>query len=101
MPVTTSDPMVKATAYVKPDQSMLIALGNFGSNKTTVTLTLFKPGSDSSGGGGILSARAIEAYQPARTFKLEFEAGVGAGASAVSVGIPVQAKGGWLLERST
>jgi hypothetical protein len=100
VPVTTSDPMVKATAYVKPDQSMLIALGNFGSNKTTVTLT-FKPGSDSSGGRGILSARAIEAYQPARTFKLEFEAGVGAGASAVSVGIPVQAKGGWLLERST
>ena len=86
VPVTTSDPLVKATAYVKADLSMLIALGNFGSNATTVTLT-FKDGKARK-----LSARAIEAYQPAR----EFEVGVGSGITNV----PVQAKGGWLLERA-
>ena len=77
--VTTSDPAVKATVYLKEDKSMLIALGNFGSNMTRVTLT-FQDGKPKK-----LSARAIEAYQPARAF--------GAGEA-----VPVQAKGGWLLE---
>jgi hypothetical protein len=86
VPVTTSDPLVKATAYVKADLSMLIALGNFGANETTVTLT-FKDGKARK-----LSARAIEAYQPAR----EFDVGAGSDISHV----PVQAKGGWLLERA-
>lgn len=86
VPVTTSDPLVKATAYVKADLSMLIALGNFGPKATTVTLT-FKDGKARK-----LSARAIDAYQPAR----EFDVGVG---SAIT-NVPVQAKGGWLLERA-
>ena len=87
VPVTTSDPSVKATAYVKADQSMLIALGNFGANATTVTLT-FKDGKLRK-----LSARAIQAYQPAR----DFDVAVG----SVIANIPVHAKGGWLLERAS
>eukprot|EP01052_Picozoa_sp_SAG31_P007322 SAG31_NODE_348_length_17296_cov_5.089482_13_plen_305_part_00 len=103
VPVTTSSPLVKATVYVKADASMLIALANFGNQLTTVTLT-FKGGG---GGGDIkkigrkLSARAIEAYQPAREFTLEVNAAAGAEATVVSTGIPVHAKGGWLLETST
>ena len=114
VPVTTSDPMVKASVYVKPDNSMLIAIGNFGANATTVTLTL----KNSEGGRGVgvkkagagkLVARAIEAYQPEREFglleqQLQVNGATAAARGAeerniVSVGIPVQAKGGWLLER--
>jgi hypothetical protein len=86
-PVTTSDPDVKATVYIKQrEQLMLIAIGNFGKNDSSVTLTFKKSsGQLHSGGEQQLVAREIEAYQPAKTF------------SAASP-IPVASKRGWLLE---
>ena len=81
-PVTTSDPKVKATAYVK-DHALLIALGNFGKNESLVTLTLTGTLAPKVKGGW--TARAIEGYQPARTF-------------ALGEAIPVAGKRGWLLE---
>ena len=64
---------------------MLVALGHFGDNATVTTLT-FKDGVARK-----LSARAIQAYQPARDF----------GAAAARIAVPVQAKGGWLIEVAT
>jgi hypothetical protein len=85
VPVLSSHPDVKATVYLKRDHSMLVALGHFGDNATVATLT-FKDGVARK-----LSARAIQAYQPARDF----------GAAAARIAVPVQAKGGWLIEVAT
>ena len=78
--MTTSDPAVKATVYLKPDGGMLVALANFGQNDTSVKLAF-----NASRSVTRLHARVIEAFQVARAF----------GAAEL---VPVAGKRGWLLE---
>ncbi len=82
--VKTSNPNVLATAYVK-NNKMLISIASWEKDKTEVTLTIdweklgWKPGN------AVLKAKAIENYQPAKTFALTDK-------------IMVEPLSGWLLE---
>lgn len=82
-PVQTSEPDVKATAYVKPDR-VLIAVGNFSRKEKTVRLTFdWKAlGMDSS--KAVLTAPAVQNFQAASSF-------------GVDENISIKPKQGWLL----
>ena len=86
---------VKATAFMQPHDHAggLIAVGNFGNNSVTVTLSLSThalPHTDGEPAHTMaytdvqLAADRIEAFQAAQTF-------------AAGAAIPVPAKGGYLL----
>lgn len=82
-PVTTSDPEVKATAYVKNNE-VLVSIGNFSDSDKKIRLSVnykqlgFDPSKVR------ISAPAIENFQDETQF-------------AVGAAIPVRSKEGWLL----
>ncbi|EPT33476.1 putative lipoprotein [Bacteroidetes bacterium oral taxon 272 str. F0290] len=82
-PVKTSHPLVKATAYLKPEEG-LISVGNFDSRKQSVKLTFDWDTLGISPETAVLIAPEIEGFQPAATFRLRES-------------IPIEAKKGWLL----
>ena len=82
-PVQTSDPEVKATAYVKPDQ-VLISIGNFSSKDKSVRLTFNWKALGFDPAQATLEAPQVTDFQEARSFRLDES-------------IPVKTKEGWLL----
>lgn len=82
-PVQTSDPEVKATVYVKPDQ-MLISVGNFSAKDKSVKLTFDWNAWGLDSTQVELNAPLVTDFQKARSFRWDES-------------IPIKAKEGWLL----
>ena len=82
-PVATSDPEVKATAYVK-DGSTLISIGNFSDKDKTVRLAIDWKALGFDPDKVTVTAPEIQNFQPETTFQ-------------PSDYIPVKSKEGWLL----
>lgn len=82
-PVRTSDPEVKATTYVKPDQ-VLISIGNFSAKDKSVKLTFDWKALGFDPAQVTLEAPQVTDFQEARSFRLDES-------------IPVKTKEGWLL----
>lgn len=81
--VTTNNPKVKATAYVR-DGKTLIALGNWSDKTEQVRLTIDGQQTGIDLSKARLVAPAVESFQPAAEFK-------------PGEPIPVESKKGWLL----
>jgi hypothetical protein len=81
--VTTNNPLVKATAYVR-DGKTLIALGNWSDKPEKVRLSIQWRKIGLSPATAKLKAPGIKDFQPAREF-------------GVSEDIPVESKKGWLI----
>lgn len=82
-PVTTSDPDVKATVYLKPGKA-LISIGNFSDRDKDIKLNFNWDSLLMDKRNVSLSAPAVENFQPAATFGLDDT-------------IRVKGKEGWLL----
>lgn len=82
-PVRTSNPEVKATAYVKSDK-VLISIGNFSNQEKSIYLTFDWKALDMDEAAVSLEAPFVKDFQQASTFKLNDR-------------IPVKSKEGWLL----
>ena len=82
-PVRTSDPEVKATAYVKPDK-VLVAIGNFSDQDKTIQLSFDWKALGFDPDQTVLSAPAVTDFQETRTFQKDEH-------------IFVKSKEGWLL----
>ena len=82
-PIKTSDPEVKATAYVKPDK-VLISIGNFSNQDKSIHLTFDWKALGMNEATVSLEAPFVKDFQQASTFKLDDR-------------IPVKSKEGWLL----
>ena len=82
-PVRTSDPEVKATAYVKPDK-VLVAIGNFSDQDKTIQLSFDWKALGFDPDQTVLSAPAVTDFQEAHTFQKDEH-------------IFVKSKEGWLL----
>lgn len=82
-PVRTSDPKVKATAYVKADK-VLISIGNFSNQDKSILLTFDWKALGMDKATVSLTAPFVEGFQQPATFKLNEK-------------IPVKSKEGWLL----
>lgn len=82
-PVRTSDPEVKATAYVKPDK-VLISIGNFSNQDKSIHLTFDWKALGMNEATVSLEAPFVKDFQQASTFKPNDR-------------IPVKSKEGWLL----
>lgn len=82
-PVETDNPMVKATAYVKPGK-VLVSIGNFDNADHLVRLRINWKALGMNPRRATLKAPPLKDFQDAATFAPGDE-------------IPVKAKGGWLL----
>ena len=82
-PVTTSDPLVKATAYIK-DDCTLVSIGNFDTRDKDVSLSIDFKSLGIDPAKAVITAPAIHNFQEERTFK-------------PGERIPVKAKQGWML----
>ena len=67
-PVATSDPEVKATAYVRPDRT-LIAVGNFSTDPKQVRLTIDWQAIGIPADQAVISAPEVQDFQSAQTFR--------------------------------
>lgn len=82
-PVKTTDPEVKATAYVKPDK-VLLSIGNFSDRDKDIRLTFDWKALGMDETKASLKAPLVEDFQQPATFKPNDK-------------IPVKSKEGWLL----
>ena len=81
--VTTNNPMVKATAYVR-DGKTLIALGNWSDKTEKIRLSIQWRKIGLSSATAKLKAPEVKDFQPAHEFNINKE-------------IPVESKKGWLI----
>ena len=82
-PVSTSDPEVKATAYVK-DGMTIVSIGNFSERDKTVSLTIDWKAIGINPASAVITAPKLPAFQEETVFK-------------AGQRIPVKAKEGWML----
>ncbi|MDR1498089.1 MAG: DUF6067 family protein, partial [Puniceicoccales bacterium] len=82
-PVKTNHPNVKATAYIRPDKT-LISIGNFDAKEQTVRLSFDWDKLGIKPSNAVLYAPAVKNFQEERTFRTDEN-------------IPVKGKEGWLL----
>ena len=82
-PVKTSDPEVKATAYLK-DKEVLVSIGNFSKADKAVSLSIDWKALGIDPATAVITAPKIENFQEETTFKAGNR-------------IPVKSKEGWLL----
>ena len=87
-PVTTSDPEVKATAYIK-DGTTLVSIGNFSSKDKTIRLTIDWKALGIDPAKASVTAPAIENFQEERSFAPLRMTGI--------ENLSVKAKEGWIL----
>ena len=82
-PVTTNEPLVKATAYIRPGK-VLISLGNFDTHDHTVRLQMDWKTLGLDPSKVTIEAPPVENFQEKRVF-------------GIHEPIPVKSKEGWLI----
>ena len=93
-PVWTSDPEVKATAYIKDDK-VIVSIGNFSVKDKTITLGVNWKNLGMDPATAKVSAPEIQNFQEGRSFApLRM---TGSERMTGSVTIPVESKKGWMI----
>ena len=93
-PVWTSDPEVKATAYIKDDK-VIVSIGNFSAKDKTITLGVNWKNLGMDPATAKVSAPEIQNFQEGRSFApLRM---TGSERMTGSVTIPVESKKGWMI----
>lgn len=82
-PIETNNPLVKATAYIKPGK-VLVSIGNFDEADYGIKLKINWKALKLNPEKAALKALPLKDFQEAATFAPDDE-------------IPVKAKGGWML----